>query len=191
MTGARHERRATGGGKQRPHTQNTTALWYLRPTNCVHPIHVGNASGVGARGPRCFAYTLPSLAKTQHRDNMLRELPATQRHFCFLSSLGAASMLIRTKGGCGTNSSSPRTANAIGSTRTKSTWTARATPMSSSLGPHHHNAPFAPHTIGILFTKCSSTASLGNPMQGSVLSLKRGNRQKRASFHAAMATTFD
>ena len=118
MTGARHERRATGGGKQRPHTQNTTALWYLRPTNCVHPIHVGNASGVGARGPRCFAYTLPSLAKTQHRDNMLRELSATQRHFCFLSSLGAASilMLILTKGGCGTSSRSTErlTPTAIG-----------------------------------------------------------------------------
>ena len=36
MTGARHERRATGGGKQRPHTQNSTALWYLRPTNRAH-----------------------------------------------------------------------------------------------------------------------------------------------------------
>ena len=43
---------------------------------------------------------------------MLRELSDTQRHFCFLFSLGAASMLIRTKGGCGKSSSSPRTPNA-------------------------------------------------------------------------------
>jgi hypothetical protein len=63
--------------------------------------------------------------------------------------------------------------------------------MSSSRGPHHHNAPLNLILFWDSLYKVFVHCVPWQPHAGQCVVVKTGNRQKRASFYAAMATTFD
>jgi hypothetical protein len=95
----------------------------------------------------------------------------------FSFSLGAALMLFRTKGGCGTSSSSPPLPDGMRSTRTKSTWTARVT-RTRAADPSSPRA-IEPHTtLGFSLQSVRPLCPLPTPCRA-VCCRQKGESPKR------------